>query len=581
MYPGTQHIPGEFRETNTERQKKETERSRFFMFRKMVEETTGCLQDMRKWRINTYFDACGYKEDESNPLPSPIPNTGSLPLIFLYYSKQSNPIGQMRGVQTFENVRTSQYHISFGEILAFCQDFGLFPHLLSKGDIYWAYGSVQCGRGVGSGSSDITYPDFLQVLVMLANAVFSRGDYLGKYSTALERVRAFTEFCDLKNTPKIKKKLQDLANSKLKLSLSEKDQQEEETSDYLRKNTGNPFSVYPKKELIERECIDELRNYDVFFLKEHWISYHAPMINVGTITGKKEHRFKISVLNCAEVACNVYCDTTVAPFFRTEYSPNPIPNGYSFPIKLIFEPTNETGEHILFLNVTMHVQNSLLRARENPLSLIIPIYVHIAPDDPQADFVPIRSIPTCENIWDVMSPRMRTSFHPDALQRKHLIYAAESKKNLSLKPTYFTLPSKEEVFFKLNPPVKKWELKKIESRNESSASTFVDLANARIRQNEMEKELKVQMSDVNLEVSTDPESVKIDKRARRTLTKLLVGNVLNQERIKPLKIPDKNGAAKSSGAARNASTRPGSSGGPPKTPQRRGTVTLDFFPDST
>src|SRR4051794_34348737 len=46
---------------------------------------------------------------------------------------------------------------------------------------------------------------------------------------------------------------------------------EMESAGFLRKNTGNPYTVYPKKDPIERNCINELKKYDAYFTSEHWV----------------------------------------------------------------------------------------------------------------------------------------------------------------------------------------------------------------------------------------------------------------------------------------------------------------------
>ena len=296
------------------------------------------------------------------------------------------------------------------------------------------------------------------------------------------------------------------------------------------------------------------------------------MIDMGNVTKDKKHSYKIVIQNCTNAICQIHVDTSLATFFRVEYSKHPISNGMSFTIRVTLDITNETGELLTVLPIRMDptTANPNLKLNFESVCVYYPIYCNVvSASDSNANFVPNRAIPGCERLWDVSSPRLRTSFHPDALTHTHLTNntAAENRKNLSKETGEFRLPTKEEIFFKLNPPLDNKPMKKVDNLGDGSAMSFVDMANYRIRQNEMEKELRVQMSDVILDVPTDPESLKADKRARRTLTRLLVGNKFNNEQIKKrpptqMSIP----AVSSAVLNRSASTIAKNEEGLPKSP---------------
>ena len=118
------------------------------------------------------------------------------------------------------------------------------------------------------------------------------------------------------------------------------------------------------------------------------------------------------------------------------------------------------------------------------------------------------------SLWNVDSPRLRSSFHPEALQQTYLVNSMGREERelcrVQSERSTFALPTKEDLFYRLNPVCHKSDAQRtrdpkvlgtnadpeVKGKGEPvvshlTAPSFVELADARIRKNKMEKEVRI------------------------------------------------------------------------------------------
>jgi hypothetical protein len=522
------------------------------LFQQLAIDLAQQMQCLPHYQLLTYYDSYSYIDPSTGRMPLPDAKMGSLPLIYLHYSKYATAsTSSLTSADSFDGIAKRNRSLSVDEVLAFCREMNLVPDYLDTGDVYMLYSKAFKGHSADEHVALMGYPEFVEFLARAANLGFSRTpERKQQYPTSASRVRALAQFLGLDDVDAIKKRLEALAHARLHpANLTRRGAATgQRHSDFLRKNTGSiKLGRYMNDQPVpfDADCVFELKQYDVSFQKNNWVSYGGQFIDCGTVTASSRHRFRLTVRNSSVQTVKLLFSFAEMPFVKAQYLQTPLISGFSRHAEFWVAEDAPVGEHVFFIHVTaaphsdthtacMSTAENVLSGHAEVLALRVPVYMRVVDptasidgeltlaQDWNADALPPRQMPGVEHTLDPVSPRLRSTYHPNSVHLTYLVSAIERSELRDEQQRRQRLmeqcPTREEMYLMLNPPEPDDELqKKLAARVSAN-------------QNSDDNQEKVVEKPIETKENADEgvDDVDEERRACQVLTRLLVGNVYEE-----------------------------------------------------
>ena len=241
--------------------------------------------------------------------------------------------------------------MTHNELMAFLQDFGVVPRLVSRTSAAAAFKAASeriCKKPSGNNHpSEICFMEYLDCMVRLAVLAFS-GDPAreSQYTTARSKVEAFMEDLDIigTNTSKLKNRLDALA----RLARDRAQNCAARKWDHI--TLGSPAPGAAGRGLGARplplDLLSALMRHDVKTLEAdqpRWVEFASPAIDMGVVPLGETRRYRIVVRNRSRNKRAVQIQSANLPFATLSYSEHPLAPGLPRVVDIVatFEKAGE------------------------------------------------------------------------------------------------------------------------------------------------------------------------------------------------------------------------------------------------